>query len=122
VLNFIVSRNKANISLGNFTQSQSDSNLNTDTTNNEDTQRTSEPEMAKFPSKIGMMRGVSELHVKQSDDYFFDPDIVSPLAEPELGVMDSALSNYEAIDEDAFTAEQSNMLENIYKIVDFVLK
>jgi len=78
--------------------------------------------MAKFPSKIGMMRGVSELHVKQSDDYFFDPDIVSPLAEPELGVMDSALSNYEAIDEDAFTAEQSNMLENIYKIVDFVLK
>lgn len=67
-----------------------------------------------------------EQNYKQSDDYFFDHDIISPVVRnnfdsSQLVSMESNLTNIDTFDEDAFTIEQSKMLENIYKIIDFVL-
>jgi hypothetical protein len=63
---------------------------------------------------------------KQTDDYFFDHDIISPVVRgnfdsSQLLSMESNLTNFDAFDEDEFTMEQSKMLENIYKIIDFAL-
>lgn len=64
---------------------------------------------------------------KQEDDYFFSNDAVQSIAErsltnrPQLMSLDSTI-NFEGADEDAFTVEQTKLLENLMKIVDFVLK